>query len=158
MTDRSSTESMARVNLELLSGPYQPALRAGHVVDSYRLITDVSIYSTVGWSPLFPGVVDTGAPLCLFPPRIWRAAQFESIGRVEVGGIIRTPECMISATLAVIKMAICDRNTKIGPIQAHVLLADSDDVPTLIGMREVLTQLILCIDVRNHIAYVEDHP
>ncbi|MBI4579751.1 MAG: hypothetical protein HY718_08620 [Planctomycetes bacterium] len=65
---------------------------------------------------------------------------------------------MFAVTLAVLVLAIRDQFSEIQPIEAHALLADTDDVPTLLGMRGVLTELVLHADIRNGEAYVETAP
>lgn len=146
---------MPRVNLEILRGPYQPALAGGIQLDSCRLLTDLSLRCPSGWTPFRPGVIDTGAPLSLFPRRVWQSAETRPLGRLRVGGIARKPECMFDVTLAVVVLAIRDQVSQLGPIDAHALLSDSDDVPTLLGMRGVITDLILHTNVSDGIAYLE---
>jgi hypothetical protein len=145
---------MPRVNLEILRGPYQPALAVGHHIEACRLLTDVSMRAPAGWTAFRPGVVDTGAPLSLFPRRIWSAAAVRPLATTRLGGIIRRAECTVEATLAIVDFVIWDPFNQIGPIEAHALLADSDDVSTLIGMRGVLTTLILHADVVTNEAYL----
>lgn len=126
---------MARVNLEILRGPYRPALAKHLDVESCRLLTDVSLCGTTTWLAYRPAIVDTGAPLSLFPRRIWHGADYQPVGRVYVGGLTRKPECMFDVTLAIVQLVLRDPHQQIGPIETHALLADHDDVPTLLGMR-----------------------
>ena len=62
---------------------------------------------------------------------------------------------MLETTLAIVVMTIRDQSGEIGPLEAHALLADSDDVPTLLGMRGVLAELILHTDAPQGQAYLE---
>ena len=146
---------MARVTLEILRGPYRPALAGGLQVESCRLLTDLSLQCGRAWTPFLPGIVDTGAPLSLLPRRVWQSADVSHMGRILVGGLNRRQECMFEVTLAVVVLAIRDRFNENQPVEAHALLADTDDVPTLLGMRGVLTELVLHTDIRRGEAYVE---
>lgn len=71
---------------------------------------------------------------------------------------MRRPECMFDATLAVVTLAIRDRLQQLGPVEAHAVLADGDDVPTLIGMRGVLMEFVLHSNVAGGQAYLETPP
>lgn len=146
---------MARVNLEILRGPYRPALASGFHVESCRILTDVSVRRDTSWTAFRPAIVDTGAPVSLLPRRVWQPADVRPMGRIRVGGLNRRPECMFDVTLAVVVLAIRDQSNQIEPIEAHALLADTDDVPTLLGMRGVLTELVLYANVARDEAYVE---
>lgn len=77
------------------------------------------------------------------------------MGRVRVGGLTRKAECMFEVTLAVIVLAIRDQFSQIHPVEAHGLLADIDDLPTLLGMRGVLTELVMHMNVSRGEAYLE---
>lgn len=116
---------MARGNLEILRGPYRAALLRGLEVESCRLLTDLSVRCDRGWTPFRPAIIDTGAPLSLFPRRVWQRAD------------VPRPDERDSA----------DR----GP----ALLAETDNVQTLLGMCGVLTELILHANVSGNEAYVE---
>jgi hypothetical protein len=146
---------MPRVKLEIFRGPYLPALARGFQVESCRLLTDVSLRCDSGWTSYRPAIVDTGAPVSLFPRPVWQQADIRRLGRVSVGGLMRRSECMLETTLAIVTMAIRDQEHEIGPIETHALLADTDDVPTLLGMRGVLAELTLHVSASCNQAYVE---
>jgi hypothetical protein len=54
-----------------------------------------------------------------------------------------------------VTLVVRDPVTQIGPIEAHALLSDTDDVPTLLGMRAVLSDLCLHCDIQRNEAYLE---
>ena len=146
---------MARVTLEIFRGPYLLALARGLEVESCRLLTDVCLRCPQGWTLFRPAIIDTGAPVSLFPRRAWQQADVRCLGRVSVGGLARTPECMLDTTLAIVTMTLRDQSQEIGPIETHALLADNDYVPTLLGMRGVLSDLTLHADPARAQAYLE---
>lgn len=149
---------MARIALEIFRRPYLPALARGFQVESCRLLTDISLRAGGEWTPFGPAIIDSGAPLSLFPRRVWQPADVRPLGRVRVGGLARRPECMLDVTLAVVVLAIRDPFNKIEPLEAHALLADTDNVPTLLGMRGVLTELVLHADIARDSAYLKASP
>ncbi len=146
---------MVRVNLEILPGPYQPALASGVHVESCRLLADIAVRTSTGWTAFRPAILHTGAPVTLLRRRVWKTAEALPISRVRIGGLNRRPECMFDATIALINLSIRDRFSQIEPIKAHALLADSDDVPSLLGMRGVLTDLRLHSNVAKSEAYIK---
>jgi hypothetical protein len=146
---------MTRVVLEILRGPYKSARTLGLQIESCRLLVDVSLWGGSKWMAFRPAIVDTGAPLCLFPRRAWTGADVRVLGRTRVGGIRNKPECMLDVAIAVVTLAIRDSNVQFGPIETHAVLADVDDVPALIGIRGVLTGFSLHVDLPNGLAYLE---
>lgn len=146
---------MPRVALEILRGKYEPALSDGLDVPSCRLLTDLSLRSDKGWLPFRPAVIDTGAPLSLLPRNVWHGAHIRDEGSFAVNGIIRKPACKLEVVLATVTVVIRDPVNQIGPIQIQALLSESNDVPTLLGMRGILDQLILHTDVTSDYAYLE---
>ena len=143
------------MQLEIFRGPYQPALAGGFQIESCRLLTDISLRCAYGWTPFQPAIVDTGAPVSLLPHRFWQSADVQPLGRIRVGGISRRPECLVDVTLAKVVLAIRNPTAQIAPIEAHALLADSDETPTLIGMRGVFTDLVLYTNIAKDTAYIE---
>jgi hypothetical protein len=91
--------------------------------------------------------VDTGAALSLFPLEVWKTAAFESIGEVRVGGVVPRNECRIAAQLALVECALSDGTAKIRPLRIHAYLARSNEVPTLIGMADLIERGVLHADI-----------
>jgi hypothetical protein len=70
-------------------------------------------------------------------------------------GVVARPECAIQAQLATVEVLLLDGRDSIGPLLIHAMLADSNDVPLLLGAQGCLDRLKLfsCIAAGN--AYFE---
>lgn len=99
--------------------------------------------------------MDTGATLSLFPFRIWRGADYQIIGGVRVGGVVPLDQCRVPAKLARISCALSDGTTLIGPLSIHAFLAESDDVPLLLGVSDLIETGTLLVSLNKSQATFE---
>lgn len=118
-------------------------------------MTNICFQGLQGWGPFHPAIVDTGAPISMFPKQIWQGAQFTAIGKLMTGGVVQRDECRISATLAQVSCLLSDGRESLGPLIIHAYLADSDQAPTLLGIADVLEQYSMWLDIRSDIAFLE---
>ncbi len=148
---------MNRISLDILRGPHPASFAAGHPVQAVRVFADLSLATANGWTSFQAVVVDTGAAVSLLPRRYWAQSTFLSRGRAKVGGVSRRLECLIDATLAEVECLIADGTVTLGPFRAHAYMADSDDVPALLGFAGLLDRLVLHVDVAADEAYIESN-
>jgi len=120
-----------------------------------RLLVDVSLQGTAGWSKPHKAAVDTGAAVSLVPRPVWRHAPFVPIVQVQASGVVNRPECWIPATLATLTCSVIRGSDRIGPLNIHAMLADSDNVPLLLGMSGVLDRVRLSVEVLAGRASIE---
>lgn len=125
---------MPQIQLAIFRKDHPPALSIGHRVPGLRLVANVSLATPSGWTKFDPAVVDTGAPLCLFPPAIWLRPEHQVLGKLRLGGLSRRRQCQIPAMLAVVRCVLSDGAKSLGPLDMHAYLSEHDNVPTLIGM------------------------
>jgi hypothetical protein len=91
---------MPRIDLNVFRAPHQPSLSIGHRLTAIRLMTEISLQGPQGWGRFHPIVIDTGAPVSMFPRQIWKNSEFAPIGDMWAGGIVQREECRIPVTLA----------------------------------------------------------
>lgn len=138
---------MPQIRLRIIRGSHPPAAAIGHRLTAIRLFADVSVVTNSGWSLYRPAVIDTGAPVSLFPPSIWKDARRKELGRVRVGGLARRPECQIPAILAEIECTLSDGRRALGPIRTHAYLVETEDAPRLIGMLGFIERGVMRLDL-----------
>lgn len=143
---------MPRINLRIFCTNHIPALAIGREVPAVRFVTNISLARPDGWTRFDPAVIDTGAPVCLFPPAIWRDTDYESFGRVQIGGISRRSESQVPAMLARVTCRLSDGDTLLGPLTMQAYLAENDDAPTLIGILGFLEHGLLRLDLSRNTA------
>jgi hypothetical protein len=147
---------MSRTRLTIIRGAHKPSLEAGHHVAAVRIVARIGFATDQGWTGLGSiAIVDTGAPLSLFPQWMWQRIQRRVLSTVMVGGVAEKPECKFSADLAVIRCVVSDGISTLGPFEIHALLAHNDKVPALLGISGVLEQADLSISVRADTAWLE---
>jgi len=137
---------VARITLRIVRGYHAPALAIGHRLTAIRFTTDVSVATAAGWSRYEKAIVDTGAPVSVFPPAIWKQSRHVALGRVRIGGLARREECRIPAILAEIDCALSDGQSRLGPIRMHAYLAEIEDAPTLIGVLGFIERGVLRVE------------
>ena len=138
---------MARIRLDIFRGPHPPAAQIGYSLNAIRITARVSLKTASGWTPFQHGIVDTGAAVSLFPLELWRSAEHQIIGDIRVGGLAPLDSCRIAAKLARVSCALSDGTTLIGPFNIHAYLAESDEVPLLLGVSDLIESGTLLIRI-----------
>lgn len=146
---------MNRIALELLSIRHRASLDAGYSLPTTRLLASVSFQRPSGWTPPCKGIVDTGTGVSLIPKDVWQGTAFQTITKLTASGIVNRPECSIPATLAMMACVLSSPTNRIGPLNMHALLADSDQVPLLLGVSGILERLRLVVDIPHRDAALE---
>ena len=146
---------MNRLILELARTLHRPSLASGYSLPIVRVLANVSLQSTEGWTTVRKAIIDTGAAVSLIPNDVWRRAKFDPIVKVRTAGVVNRPECTIPATLASVNCLLLHGPDRIGPLPIHALLADSDRVPLLLGVSGILDRLRVVIDISNGHAVLE---
>jgi hypothetical protein len=108
-----------------------------------------------GWTPYKAGIVDTGATVSLFPPSMWRDAERQDIGEVQVGGAVPLEQCRIRAMLARVSCTLSDGVALVGPLDIHAYLAESDEVPLLLGLADLIESGTLLVALGRQHASLE---
>lgn len=147
---------MPRIRLLIQRHSHDLARQVGQTLDAVRVYADVVLPDPAGNREFQRAIIDTGAPVSMFPRYFWNGVPHKALGEVRVGGIARRDECRIPATLAEVECMLSDGSTSLGPLRIHAYLADSDSVPALLGMAGLLERVRLVVDVPAGEAYCED--
>ncbi len=129
---------MARIRLDIFRGPHPPAAQIGYSLNAIRITARVALRTAGGWTTFQHGIVDTGAPVSLIPRELWRPAEQQIIGDIRVGGLVPLDSCRVPARLARVSCVLSDGTTLIGPFNIHAYLAESDEVPLLLGVSDLI--------------------
>jgi hypothetical protein len=146
---------MAQIKLMIARSIHAPSAAIGCPLTAIRLMAGVSLRHASGWTRYVRGVVDTGAAVSLFPAHVWRTAAVQVLGSVRVGGIVARDECRTPARLAVAECLLTDGLASTGPVRVHAYLADSNQVPSLIGVSGLIERGVLHSDVSTENAYLQ---
>lgn len=130
-------------------------MQIGVKLPATRLTCQVCLQTADEWTRYRPAVIDTGAPVCLFPRTLWSSTEYEPLGRVQIAGISRRPECRMPALLAFVKCMISDGISSWGPLKMKAYLAESDSAPTLIGILGFIEKGILHVDLTGNRVFLD---
>ena len=121
---------------------------------SYVYPVAVSFKTTGRWSdPLFM-IYDTGATVTLLPARYADTFEVKKSVPIVLGGIV--PSAQLKASLARLTLRFEDINGETSPdIQTGTAIAKRDDVPPVLGMKDVAATHKLVVSPKESKFYLE---
>ncbi len=128
----------------------------GAICEIVRLKTSVQFKTVNGFSEAYDGVIDTGAYISLIPKSIWQAALYEKISEYTVKGIQKRDECSIPVITGKVICVLADRYGNISEeMEIRAFLALTDEVPLIIGFKDLLSRFNVCFDYKIRSAFAE---
>jgi len=121
-----------------------------------RLLTVVQFRTTETWSDPQIAIVDTGAPISLVPPKIWKECDIHSIGEAELRGVIPKKECVMPVKVAKICLRLLDPEYVTEEIKTKVYLAQTDNIPLIIGFEKLLSEFNVFFTYCTQNAFIEE--
>lgn len=145
---------MGRVNLFFEA--FADSEIAGHTI--IRLKSGLQFKTARGWSKPYPAIVDTGAHLTAIPASIWKKSISLGDGRkYTLFGLSKKQECGLSGELARLSIILVDEEgNQTREIVLSAFLAETDQIPLLLGFSGLLEQLSLHVNYHQNSAYVEE--
>ena len=119
-----------------------------------RLCCDVAFSTASGFTDPHRAIIDTGAPLSLLPLYVWEQCKVKKIRDSAIKGVVPRPECVLPVTLADLTCMLVDGQNKTSELSIKAQLAYTDEVPLVIGFRDLLDSVELHIDYRRKVAYL----
>jgi hypothetical protein len=105
----------------------------------------ISFKTSDGWSKLHRMIYDTGAVISLLPSSYLSLLGVKKYATAKLGGI--TPETEVRVRLARVVFRFVDLNRNTSPeIQAWFAIAERDDVPRIIGLKDISLTHKLVVD------------
>ncbi len=121
-----------------------------------RIKTEVKFKQMESWSKSFFAIIDTGAYISLLPHDAWKNADVKIIGaNYWLRGLV--PNSKFPVKLGRIKCVLLDSKLNISDeIDMLAFLSDSEQMPIILGFKDMLENFRLFMDCRNNTAYLED--
>ena len=122
-----------------------------------RLRCSVQFKDENTWSETYDAIIDTGAYCSLIPLSIWENLQFEKIAEYKIKGIQTKEECSIPVIIGKISCILVDRycnETKEKYMYAFLALVDN--VPLILGFKDLLSKYKVVFDFRTKEAYIQE--
>lgn len=109
-------------------------------------------------SGVYDAIFDTGAPLCVLPPTIWKSIAVDiKVPNASFGGIKRRKECQIRCAVGLVTCVLTDDRGNISRECAMpAFLAKTDPVPLLIGFAGLMENFITHFDYKGNEAWVQE--
>ena len=88
---------------------------------------------------------------------MWKEISVTRIIDHKVAGINPRPECSIPVIIGKVSCILLDEYSgKSRELEIHAYLAMTDEVPLIIGFKDLLTRFKLCIDFPENEAWIDE--
>lgn len=109
-----------------------------------------------GWTKPFPAIIDTGAHTSLVPFDIWSICKTKILVNHHVRGLVPKKECKIDVQVGELTAKLIDRRNLSKQYKFLGYFAPTNEVPLILGFKELLSKFKLFIDYRNNTAWLEE--
>ena len=124
-------------------------LDKGIVIPIIRLFSVVEFKDSSKWNGPYDAIIDTGSPLSVFPASIQEKCDARVLHKTKISGIVPDKSCSLSAKLCLLTYRLSDKNSVTKPIESKAYIAESDNIPLILGFADFLEKFNL------HIRYPE---
>lgn len=120
-----------------------------------RVLCDLRFLSSNGLTDPYPAIVDTGAPTSIIPRSLWSRTTVRQLKSFPLQGLVARKECAISVTAGIISAVLEDPAGHQLKRSFRAYLAQTDEVPLILGMQDVLEEAKLHVDLKADTAWLE---
>jgi len=114
----------------------------------------VSFRTREGWTGLHRMIYDTGAVVSLLPLRFYNMLGVQKYAPIKLTGI--APEVEVKARLTRVRLRLEDIEGNLSPeIETWVAIAERDDVPRVIGLKDIANTHRLTVDPKEQRFYLD---
>jgi hypothetical protein len=118
----------------------------------YRVL--VSFRTKTGWTDSFTLIYDTGAVVSLLPAMFYNLLGVEKSAPIKLSGI--APEVEVKAKLTRTNLRLHDARSKTSPVmEAWVAIAEKDNVPLILGLKDVSDTHSFRVDAKKKMFYLD---
>lgn len=109
-----------------------------------------------GWTELKNAIVDTGAHTTLIPLSLWKRLQVNLLADHHVRGLVPKEECKLAVKVGWVAAVIIDpKGNQTGEIKLRAFLASTDEIPIIVGFKDLLDKFKVCFDPMSGTGYIE---
>lgn len=122
-----------------------------------RLMGWIVFKTQRGWSTPMDAIIDTGAHTSILPKSIWKNIKVKKIGSYDIQGISSKTECRIPCHVGQITSRFIDETGGISKkLEMKAFLAFTDEVPLIIGFKDILSEFKVCFNRKKNIAFLDE--
>ncbi len=121
-----------------------------------RVIGWIKFKTLFGWTEPSHAIIDSGAHTSLIPLSLWQEIDVKIISDYYVRGLVPKPECKIDVKVGWIEGKIVDEYGNSTPkIKFRAFLALVDNIPLIIGFKDLLEKFLIKINPVANQAFIE---
>jgi len=121
-----------------------------------RVVCDVRFKTTGGWTGAEDAIIDTGAHTSLLPLSLWQELDVKILADHYVRGLVPREECRMDVKVGWVTGIIVDERGNATPEKRfRAFLSSLDNVPLIIGFKDLLDKFIIHIDSTEGIGFIE---
>lgn len=121
-----------------------------------RLVGTVRFKTKDDWSEARDAIIDTGAHTSILPLSVWGTLDAQILGDYFVRGLVPKKECIMKVRIGSITGVIMDELGNITPeTKFRSYLAPTDEVPIVLGFKDLLEKFTVHFDFSRRTAYIE---
>lgn len=109
-----------------------------------------------GWTLPYPALIDTGAHTSMIPKRIWSILPVNKLAEHYTKGLVPKPECKLDVGVGEINIILLDSDTRTKKYRVLSFLAPTDDIPLIIGFKNLLSEFKVHFDYKENKAWIEE--
>ncbi len=122
-----------------------------------RLKSGIQFKMKDGWTQPFSAIIDTGAHTSVIPLSIWKEIAYTKQGKHKIFGLSKKEECSLIGELAQVSLILIDDEaSQTKELNAIAFLAETDQIPVILGFKGLLEHLRVAFDYQNELAYADD--
>ena len=107
------------------------------------------------WTIPYPALIDTGAHTAIIPKKIWSDLSINKIAKHYVRGLIPKEECKLDIEVGEVELLVCDKVKHTNKMQILCYLAPVDNIPLILGFKDLLSKFNICFDYDKNNAYID---
>lgn len=122
-----------------------------------RLYANIRFENKKGeYTKPFSAIVDTGAFVSIIPFFIWNECNVKILSKHKMQGLIPKEECSMDVLIGELVGVLVDEKNHTKKYSSMYYLAYTNDIPLILGFRDLLEKFSLYFDYENKIAFIDE--
>ncbi len=119
-----------------------------------RLFVTVAFKKKDTWSDKIPAIVDTGSPVSVLPCALWQECNCKIFAKTQIRGMVPDKSAFLNAHYGQIALAFVDHKNVSPEFICKAFLAETNDLPVIIGFSDLLDKVKLVVDYPQKQAFL----